>query len=152
MEPSSYTGPGIWIRITHRFGPRMMEWFSGAVTATFGVILLVGDNLFAQPSWAGFSAFFGGSQELFGVIMLGLGMLRLVALIINGAKKKVTPQIRQVAAFFGLAIWFGVVVGFYSSGVISTWAAIYPWLVVAELTNIHRAAHDQGETRNGRAD
>jgi hypothetical protein len=151
MEASSYTGPGIWIRITHRFGPRMMEWFSGAVTATFGVILLTGDNLFAQPSWAGFASFFG-SQELFGAIMLGLGILRLVALIVNGAKKKVTPQIRQVAAFFGLAIWFGVVVGFYSSGVISTWAAIYPWLVVAELTNIHRAAHDQGETRHGRTD
>jgi hypothetical protein len=22
-----YMGPGIWIRIQHRFGPRMMEWF-----------------------------------------------------------------------------------------------------------------------------
>ncbi|PYE23003.1 hypothetical protein C8J32_1085 [Rhizobium sp. PP-CC-3A-592] len=29
----SYTGPGIWIRIQHRFGPRMMEWFLAAHTA-----------------------------------------------------------------------------------------------------------------------
>ncbi|SER57333.1 hypothetical protein SAMN03159406_00524 [Rhizobium sp. NFR03] len=150
MHGESYTGPGIWIRIQHRFGPRNMEWFSGAVTTTFGVIVLVGDDLFSQPSWAGFRDFFG-TQSLFGTIMLILGMLRLIALLINGAKKKVTPQIRQVAAGFGLVIWFGVCAGFYSSGVISTWAAIYPWLVIAELTNIHRAAHDQGETRNGRA-
>lgn len=151
MSGESYTGPAVWIRIQHRFGPRMMEWFSGAVTATFGVILLAGDDLFSQPSWSGFRDIFV-TQERFGVIMLILGFLRLIALVVNGAKKKVTPQIRQVAAGFGLIIWFGVCAGFYSSGVISTWAAIYPWLVIAELTNIHRAAHDQGETRNGRAD
>jgi cytochrome b561 len=151
MIEDSYAGPGIWIRIQHRFGPRMMEWFSGAVTTTFGLVLLAGDDLFSQPSWSGFRQILG-SQERFGVIMLILGLLRLVALIVNGAKKKVTPQIRQIAAGFGLIIWFGVCAGFYSSGVISTWAAIYPWLVIAELTNIHRAAHDQGETRNGRTD
>ncbi len=150
MNGDSYTGPGIWIRIQHRFGPRMMEWFSGAVTTTFGFVLLTGDDLFALPTWAGFREIFG-TQERFGVFMLVVGLLRLVALVVNGAKKKVTPQIRQVAAFFGLVTWAGVVVGFYSSGVISTWAAIYPWLVIAELTNIHRAAHDQGETRNGSA-
>lgn len=151
MKAPATGSPGLWIRISHRFGPRNMEWFSGAVTFTFGCVLLWGDPVFQQPAWRGFAQFFG-SQDIFGWIMFAMGALRLGALIVNGARKRVTPQIRQVAAFFGLIIWFGVVVGFYSSGAISTWAAVYTWLVVAELSNIYRAAHDQGESAHGRVD
>ncbi len=135
-------------RIQHRFGPPMMEWFSGAVAATFGVILLVGDNVIDLPEWSWFADFFH-EQGTFGRIMIALGAARLVALGINGALIDVTPLIRQVSAFCGLLVWFAIAVGFYLSGVLTVWAAFYPWLVIAELTNIYRAAHDQGEVRNG---
>lgn len=147
--PESYVGPGIWIRVKHRFGPRMMEWFMALHTIGWGYVLLLPDRVFDQPTWAGFRALFIDEQVL-GWFMAGLGILRLVGLIINGSLKDVTPLIRQVSAGIGCLIWSGITYCYASSGVVSTWLAIYPLFAVGELINIHRAAHDQGEARNGR--
>jgi hypothetical protein len=144
-----YIGPGLWVQITHRFGPRMMEWFMAFHTALFGAVLLGTTDLFAQPAWAGFGSIFP-NEAVLGWIMITLGFARIGGLIVNGARRHVTPMIRQVSAGVGCMIWFGIVYGFASSGVISTWLAIYPLFGIGELVNIHRAAHDQGETRNGK--
>jgi hypothetical protein len=146
MEAIPHSGVGIWIRVRHRFGPRMTEWFMGFHTAVWGAVLLYSDRLFDQPAWAGFRAIFG-NEILLGWAMLLLGILRTIGLIINGARKDVTPVIRQVSAGIGCLIWVGISYCYASSGVVSTWFAIYPLFVVGELVNIHRAAHDQGETR-----
>jgi hypothetical protein len=144
-----YTGPGIWIRIQHRFGPRMMEWFMSFHTALWGAVLLASDRLFDQPAWSGFRAVFS-SENTLGWTMLFLGVIRTVGLIINGARKDVTPAIRQVSAGIGCLIWVSITYCYASSNVMSTWLAIYPLFAIGELVNIHRAAHDQGETRNGK--
>lgn len=149
MNRTPYVGPGLWVQITHRFGPRMMEWFMAFHTAMFGAVLLISPNLFDQPTMAGFRSLFPDEAWL-GWIMITLGVARLGGLIVNGARKHVTPMIRQVSAGVGCLIWFGIVYGFASSGVVSTWLAIYPLFGIGELVNIHRAAHDQGETRNGK--
>ena len=144
-----HTGPGLWIQIQHRFGPRMMEWFMAFHTALFGVVLVMTPDLFNQPAWAVFRSLFP-SEAWLGWLMVSLGAARVVGLIVNGARKHVTPMIRQVSAGVGCLIWFGIVYGFATSGVVSTWLAIYPLFGIGELVNIHRAAHDQGETRNGK--
>jgi len=144
IEPNG----GIWIQIQHRFGPRMMEWFMAFHTALFGLVLLISPSLFTQPAWSGFRSIFP-SESALGWIMVLLGFARIGGLIVNGARKDVTPVIRQVSAAVGCLIWFGIVYGFASSGVVSTWLAIYPLFGIGELVNIHRAARDQGETRNG---
>lgn len=154
-NPSPHAGPGLWIRITHRFGPRMTEWFMAAHTTLFGTVLLFAQDLFMQPAWAGFRNIFwwtapANIQFWLGAIMVTAGIARLAGLIINGARKHVTPRIRQVSAGVGCLIWFGITYGFASSEVVSTWLAIYPLFGIGELVNIHRAAHDEGETRNGR--
>lgn len=148
MTDIPYSGPALWIQIRHRFGPRMTEWFMAFHTALFGLVLCATPDLFDQPAWAGFREV-GVSESILGWIMLILGVARITGLIINGARKHVTPVIRQVSAGIGCLIWFGIVYGFASSGVVSTWLAIYPLFAIGELVNIHRAAHDQGETRNG---
>ena len=150
MTHIPHAGPGLWISIQHRFGPRMMEWFMAFHTALFGVVLLTSPALFDQPTWAGFRLIFPSEGSL-GWIMIILGFARIGGLIVNGARKHVTPMIRQVSAGVGCLIWFGIVYCFASSGVISTWLAIYPLFGVGELVNIHRAAHDQGEFRRGKA-
>lgn len=150
MSRIPYSGPGLWIQIQHRFGPRMMEWFMAFHTALFGAVLLASGTLFDQPAWAGFRSIFP-SEAFLGWIMVILGVARIGGLIVNGARKHVTPMIRQVSAGVGCLIWFGIVYGFATSGVVSTWLAIYPLFGIGELVNIHRAAQDQGETRHGKA-
>lgn len=145
-----YSGPGVWIRIQHRFGPRMMEWFMAAHTAVWGWVLLLPDRTFDQPAWAGFKQIFR-SEDALGWIMVTLGMIRLGGLIVNGARKNVTPRIRQGSAALGCLIWIGITYGYASSGVVSTWLAIYPLFAVAELVNIHRAARDQGGVARGKS-
>lgn len=144
-----YFGPGIWIRIQHRFGPRMMEWFMAGHMIMFGYVLLLPSQTFNQPSFWAFRTLV--TEDFLGWFMLIIGCVRIVGLVINGAKKKVTPQIRQVSAAIGCMIWAGITYGFSASDVISTWLAIYPLFAIGELVNINRAARDQGEARNGTA-
>lgn len=149
MANTPYVGTGVWIRIQHRFGPRMMEWFMALHTIVWGYILIMSDNLFDQPAWSYFRQVFQDEMTL-GWLMIVLGCMRICGLIINGARKDVTPMIRQVSAGIGCIIWAGISYCYAQSGIVSTWLAIYPLFAVGELVNIHRAAHDQGEARNGR--
>ncbi|KQV27615.1 hypothetical protein ASC97_04360 [Rhizobium sp. Root1203] len=150
MSGTPYAGPGIWIRIQHRFGPRMMEWFLAGHTALWGYVLLMPSRLFEQSEWSIFRAVFR-SEDLLGWLMVCLGILRIVGLIVNGARKHVTPSIRQVSAAIGCLIWVGISYCYASSNVVSTWLAIYPLFAVGELVNIKRAAHDEREARNGKS-
>lgn len=150
MAHEPYAGPGVWIRVKHRFGARMMEWFYASHTAVWGIVVILSDNLFDQPAWSGFRDIFR-NEALLGWFMVLLGALRIGGLVVNGARKNVTPMIRQVSAGIGCLIWVGITYCYASSNVLSTWLAIYPIFAVGELVNIHRAAHDQGEIRNGKA-
>ncbi|NWJ24786.1 hypothetical protein [Rhizobium sp. RM] len=143
-----YKGAAMWVRIRHRFGPRMMEWFLSGHMILFGYVLLLPSQTFNQPAFSAFAAL-PSSETALGWTLSFIGCLRVVGLAVNGARKDVTPQIRQVSAFVGCMMWAGISYGFASSGVISTWLAIYPLFAIGELVNIHRAAHDQGEARNG---
>jgi hypothetical protein len=129
--------------------PRMPEWFF------FGVVLLLPAQTFNQPAFSAFrfvpSIGDRSPEEVMGWAMLLIGLIRVVGLIINGARKRVTPQIRQISAGIGCMIWSGIAYGFFSSDVVSTWVAIYPLFAVSETVNIYRAAHDEGEVRNGTA-
>jgi hypothetical protein len=142
---TGYIGPGIWIRIQHRFRTRVPEWMLAFITALWGVVALLPGHMFDQPAFAGFKAVFG-SETLLGSGMVFLGVARIVGLIVNGARKNVTPHIRMISAAFGCLIFFGISYCYMLSGVVSPWLAIYPPFVLCELINIHRAAHDVGES------
>ena len=49
-----YADPGIWIRITHRLGPRMMEWFMAGYMILLGYVLLLPLETFNQPPFHSF--------------------------------------------------------------------------------------------------
>lgn len=148
MSGGGYSGPGLWVRVRHRFGPRMMEWFYAGHLMFFGAVLLLPAQTFNQPAFHAFTRLVP-SEDFLGWLMLMIGCLRIVGLVVNGSREKVTPQIRQFSAGVGCMIWTGISYGFASSDVASTWLAIYPLFAVGELVNIHRASRDQGEIRNG---
>ena len=147
---AGYVGPGLWVRISERFGPRMHEWFLSGHMIMFGIVLLFPTETFNQPAFWSFRELVPSETSL-GWFMLVIGCLRVVGLVINGAREKVTPQIRQFSAAVGCLLWSGITYGFASSDVLSTWLAIYPLFAVGELVNIYRAARDQGKIRNGKA-
>lgn len=142
------TGPGLWIRIRRRFGPRLSEWMFSAITIGWGLIMLWPGDTFELAAYAGFKALFGSDTNV-GALMFVLGLARLGGLIVNGARKDVTPWIRLVSAFIGAMVWVGC--GFAQSlaGVLGVWAVFYPAFAVWELINMHRAATDAGESYAG---
>lgn len=142
---TGYLGPGIWIRIQHRFRTRVTEWLLAVITALWGSVILATGDQFDQPAFAYFRHVFG-REEYLGGLMLTLGLLRIAGLIVNGARKNVTPHIRMISAAIGCLIFAGISYCFMHSGVVSTWLAIYPPFMVAELINVSRAAHDVGES------
>lgn len=115
----------------------------------FGYVLLLPSETFNQPAFTSFRQIVP-SESFLGWVMLVVGCLRIIGLMVNGARKAVTPQIRVYSAAVGCMIWSGIVYGFASSDVVSTWLSIYPLFALGEVINIYRAAHDQGEARNGR--
>lgn len=145
MTQVEHSGPGLWIRVAHRFGPRLTEWVLAAITVLWGVVLLLPEQTFDQPTWSGFRAIFG-NELLLGTVMVFLGLLRLGGLVVNGARRKVTPWIRVVSAGLGFLLFVGITTGYALSGVVSTWLAVYPVFALVELVNIYRAAHDAGES------
>ncbi|WDR03611.1 hypothetical protein PSQ19_05955 [Devosia algicola] len=146
MTFTAHSGPGLWVRVQHRFGARMMEWFLSGHMMLFGLVLLAPGSIFDHPAYSWFSSVFF-SESLVGMVMVAVGLARFAGLIINGARKHVTPRIRQISAGIGCLIWFGISYGFLESGVFSTWLAVYPLFALGELVNIHRAARDEGEHR-----
>jgi hypothetical protein len=135
--------PALWVRIKHRFGPRFPEWFFGWVTACWGAVLLLPADTFDSASWIIFAAL--APEKWWGTVALSLGVSRIGALIVNGARKDVTPWIRVVSAGCGFMIWVCISTGFALTGNISTWLAIYPSFAIAEIVNVIRAARDVGE-------
>lgn len=142
---TGYLGPGIWIRIQHRFRTRMTEWMLAVITAVWGVVVLLPGEAFSQPDFAGFRDIFGNESVLGGGMVI-LGVSRILGLIVNGARKNVTPHIRMFSAACGCVIFFGICYCKALSGVAGDWLAIYPIFVVCELVNAYRAAHDVGES------
>ena len=137
------TGTGLWIRIRHRFGPRMTEWVVAVQMSLWGLVLLLPADTFDGEAWLLFRSVM--SENAWGALMLFFGLLRLGGLVVNGARKNVTPWIRIISAAFGFFVFVGISCCFALSGVVSTWIAIYPTIALVEIANMFRAAHDVGE-------
>lgn len=142
-----HAGAGLYIRLKHRFGPRLTEWVVAVQTTIWGGVLLLPAHTFDGPAWIVFRGIIEEAQM--GTFMFVMGVLRLGGLIVNGARKQVTPWIRVFSASIGFLIFTGISAGFAFAGVISTWIAIYPVIAFVELINVYRAAHDAGEGNGG---
>lgn len=138
MAPSLV--PVFHLRIAHAFRQRRTEWVAAIQCALWGVVLLAPANTFDGAAFSVFRSIL--AEELWGALLLLAGAVRLVGLIINGARKKITPWMRLGGAFVGWGIFTMISLCFASSGVISTWIAAWPVLAVVELMNISDTARD----------
>lgn len=149
---TGYFGIGAYVRRVHnRFGPRLPEWQLAFHMLLAGLVLIFTEfPLFDTPSFSFFRQM-DVTQQGLGAMLTVLGALRLAGLVINGARREVTPWIRMYSALAGLWIWALISICFLLSGVVSLWIAIYPVFAVVEAINMHRASVDAGEAYVGTA-
>lgn len=132
-------GVSVLVAIKHRFSGRILEWYVAAQLFLWGVILLAPSDVFSSSSaFAGFRL----SENELGVLMLTMGVIRIGALIVNGAVPNVTPFFRVGGAFLGCGVWFYISMNLFASGHISTWIAAWPMAFIAEFVNLYRASQD----------
>lgn len=102
-------------RIQHRFRARITEWAGAAQMCILGAVLLAQSDSFAEfPAYA-MMAGFRLPEVFWGWLLLGLGVLRVIGLIINGSMKSVTPWIRVTGAFVGFACFAMITVSMIAS-------------------------------------
>lgn len=145
MTGEAYIGPSLWVRVQHRFGPRLTEWMLATIAAGWGAVMLLPARTFDLPSYRGFRMIFG-SEEGLGLIMLFVGLVCIGGLIVNGARKRVTPWIRVSTAAVRWMVWVGLIAAHAISGIVGVWMVMYPVFAATELVNIYRAARDGGES------
>ncbi len=120
---------------------RRTEWIAGAVCFLCGFALLMPGSIFDNSDAYSFIRSVI-SEEMTGGIMLFAGTLRLVGLIINGARRRVTPWMRLAGAIIGAGIFTALALGFAASGVLGLWLGTWPVYAVVEYFNIYGTTRD----------
>ena len=130
----------------HRFALRVPDWFSGSVILSFGLCLVHWPEMFVT-----FHAFYAlldeiGSAQTWGVVCVTIGVLRLIALTVNGTfpKFRWSPHIRFVMAMASAFVWFQITLALIVSHMATTGLAVYPHLFLFDLYNVFLAASEAG--------
>ena len=130
----------------HRFQLRVPDWFAGAVIFSFGLCLLRWPDMFV--TYHAFYALLGeiASAETWGVLCVTIGVLRLVALTINGTfpKFRWSPHIRFLMALASCFFWFQITLALLVSHMATTGLAVYPHLFLFDLYNVFLSASEAG--------
>ncbi len=124
-------------RLSHTFPLRVVEWLLALSMTTWGVLLAMDphalQDAFFQPMLA------VGSAGAWTIFCLGIGLLRLKALAVNGAWRP-TPHLRAVTSILSAFLWTQLAWGVVAYGAPIAVAAIYPLLLIAELQVVYRAS------------
>lgn len=147
-------GHKLYVRIQHKFRLRLVEWAGAVQLILLGWILVQPDESFANGH--GFLALAELMTETsWSFWFLGVGIVRLAALFINGSMESVTPWFRAVGAIFGFmsfaAITYSMLVAKFILGApISTGLAMYSVAATCEVAAIYLAFADARIYQNGR--
>ena len=132
----------IWLssEFRHVVLGRLSEWQCAITTMLFGVVLLAPAQIYEQsPAWAAFHILI--SETNLGMLMFVFGVFRVTVLGINGFWRP-TYYLRAVGASLSMAVWLMITFGFWSSGYLGTWAAVYPMFAFIAGVNTFRAMDD----------
>lgn len=114
----------------HRMKTRSVELFLAVVMAMQGLIYLIPGDTFDLPHYAylrEWVAFFPGTEERFGALLLFVGLLRSNAVLLNGTYSKtawLTPPARLIGCFVGSTYWMTLAISFATADVPGTPAAL----------------------------
>lgn len=142
--------------ITDHFSARASEWAFAGLLISLGWLFLSSPDLFdASLSYGGLANL--ADEIVWGWACIGVGAIRLVALIINGTFAGTwyggwSPHVRGVCAFLSCGVWFPIFAGFLMAGrplVVLLYAATVLGL---DAYNIRRVWADAGRAEKAKAD
>jgi len=128
----------LWVRLREevrdRLGPRLNEWEHAFILMVAGAVLsaplVVLDNVQRQDLW--------------GLTFMILGTIRLISLIINGIRRRVTSWLRALSAVVSSGAFLFISIGYVYAGKIGIVAPIFLILALFEWFNFGRAMRDVG--------
>ena len=130
------------IRRAVRYGQtRWSEVWLSTIAVGFGIPLALPDRLFVYPIFAVVARHW--NEYALGWCCITFGMIRLVALYVNGRKGRQTSAIRTAGCIGGSFVWSYLAVCFYlTSPPIPTYAFLAAIFAAAELHSSGHAASD----------
>jgi hypothetical protein len=122
--------------IQDHFPDRALEWVCAANIVYWGARLTGENDAWVNPDAWRFMLSFGLTENQWGWICVAIGVMRLLALIINGTfagtwYSAASPWVRGITAGAGAAVWFAVFLSVNS--VQTSGGAIYQLPLVLDL-------------------
>lgn len=135
----------MWLDLKRHFEARASEWVSALILTIWGAYVILHPGLFdgvTAPVWQVHKAL--ATQEVWGFGAFTAGIIRVVALFING-RWGLTPLIRVATSFLSVFVWFWVAVGLFLADFANTGIVVYSGLMLADMYSAFRAASDAYE-------
>jgi hypothetical protein len=127
------------VRFRQTFRERAPEWVMAYVQAGWGATLLLPGDPFSRPYFQTIATI--ASAQAWGWSLMGIGLVRLAALYVNGSRKE-TPTVRQVGCFFGMLIWAFLLMGGLAAPFRSPSIFTYSGLFLLEAIMFSYASRD----------
>lgn len=128
------------IKLQSHFPLRVTDWLAAGILTSWGFCCLaLPPQAWELPVHEGLARIAG--QPVWGIAATGLGLVRMTALFINGAVRR-TPHVRAIGAFLSAFLWLQLSFAMFMTSMPTISVAIYPWLFVADIYNVFRAAQD----------
>jgi len=137
-----------WDKATPHCTNRLQEWCCAVMQTQLGILIVFSDVALRTKPQLAFQAIMNmGLPALYiGFLLLGVGVLRLVALWQNGMWNPRGPIYRAAGAGFGMVIWsqlfYGICEVWWNTGDIYLSFAIWNTLAAFELVSFLRALRD----------
>lgn len=112
--------------LRQRFRLRAIEWQNACISIGFGLFILNSPELFNAASFRGFL----GGPVVWGSGAVIIGLVNIIALVINGTVPKPTAALRTMSAILQVFGFLMLSIGFLASGTGTTGIATYGILAV----------------------
>jgi hypothetical protein len=134
--------------VVEHFPARASEWALAGMMVSWGYLILLPEAMFTRsPAFNEMAAM--ASETTWGLAAMGIGLVRLVALFINGTFAQTwygrwSPHVRGMMSALAVFVWLSISIGVLQSSTVTTGMAVYPWLTALDIWNALRAFKDSG--------
>jgi hypothetical protein len=129
------------ISLHEHFKIRITDWLVSAILLSWGFALFaVRPEVWALPTFSGLRMW-NTSQQFWATLTTCVALIRIGSLFVNGAVRR-SPHLRGFGAFLSVFVWFQLSLGIMFGDMVGPAVAIFPWLMLADIFNVYRAAGD----------